>query len=73
MKERAPINNAISECPVYFSLFQGKPIFLSRVETPMLKGAVETLLKAGMVTSMNVRKTDGSKDKIVRWKEQSFK
>ena len=69
MTERISNNGAIDKYPVYFSLFQGKPIFLSNVETPMLKGAIERLLKARMVTSINVRKTDGSKDKIVRWKE----
>ena len=69
MKERTPINNPISDYPVYFSLFQGKPIFLSNVETPMLKGAVERLLEAKIVVGIPVKKLDGTRDQIVRLKE----
>lgn len=69
MKERTPINNAINEYPVYFSLFQGKPIFLSNVETPMLKGAIERLLEAKIVVGIPVKKLDGTRDHIVRWRE----
>ena len=59
----------IDKYPVYFSLFQGKPIFLSNVETPMLRGAVERLLEAKIVIGIPVKKLDGTSDQIVRWKE----
>ena len=69
MKEQISKNGATDKYPVYFSLFQGKPIFLSNVETPMLKGAVKRLLEAKIVVGMSVRKLDGTRDQIVRWKE----
>ncbi|MEK6882188.1 MAG: hypothetical protein AABY22_21400 [Nanoarchaeota archaeon] len=53
----------------YFSLFHNKPVILSSIETPNLRKAVERLLEVGLVIGMEVKKIDGSKDMIVRWKQ----
>lgn len=58
-----------SEYPNYFALYHDKPIVLSKVETPQLRKAVERLVEAGIAIGIPVRKKDGSKDMIVRWKE----